>query len=269
MLIGFSRTGYIALLFAASCRASAATPAVAQEAAPLQQYTAPDQTASVGLPAGWHVTKAGNGLIDASGPNGESVDLGRVIIARDAPFQPRGTGGAAINLPYTATLDQKFMMIVKADAEISGKQPPQMSIASTTPLQLPAEFGQCASLVGSSSEGTEARKFKVGFCSMPRAADGRYKNIFKLAMVPARIAAQQRPTLEAVMRSFRMPQNLLGQLFAPPGAAPQPGAAPAVNSAANPPAQSANANAECFDLVFRETPKAQLPQKCGGSAGHN
>jgi len=52
-------------------------------------------------------------------------------------------------------------------------------------------------------------------------------------------------------------------------AAPQPGAAPAVNSAANPPAQSANANAECFDLVFRETPKAQLPQKCGGSAGHN
>jgi len=303
------------------------------EATSSQQYTAPDQTASVDLPAGWHVTKSGHGLIDAAGPNGEAVDLGRVIVARDAAFQPgnRGGDGADINLPYKATLDQKFTMIVQSSAAVAHRPAPQVSIISTIPVEMPAEFGQCARILGGISGQSGPEKFEVAFCSLPIDAGGLYKNIFKLATVPARLAAQQRPTLEAVMRSFRIPEDLVGQLFEPASTqsgstggdasqgkngaqgdsaqanTAQGNAAPATAARANgatpnasrgnaPPAQasrstqqqtgaqdiaeanainaktiagmrSSNRNAQCFDLVvLRETPKSQLPRKCGGYA---
>jgi len=300
---------------------STSNRANANEATASQQYTAPDQTASVELPAGWRVTKSGHGLVDAAGPNGETVDLGRVIIARDAAFQPgnRGGEGADINLPYKATLDQKFTMIVQSSAAVAHRAAPQVSIISTTPIEMPAEFGQCARILGGITGQSGPEKFEVAFCSMPIDGAGLYKNIFKLATVPARLAAQQRATLEAVMRSFTIPQDLVGQLFEP--ASTQPGstggeasqgnngaqgngaqansaqgnAAPATAARANPaPSQesrtnqkmtgaqqiaeanainaktisgmrSSNRNAECFDLVvLRETPKSQLPRKCGG-----
>ena len=193
------------------------------EATSSQQYTAPDQTASVELPAGWHVIKSGHGLIDAAGPNGEAVDLGRVIVARDAAFQPgnRGGEGADINLPYKATLDQKFTMVVQSSAAVAHRAAPQVAIVSTTPIQMPAEFGQCARILGGIIGQSGPEKFEVAFCSMPLDAGGLYKNIFKLATVPAKLAAQERATLEAVMRSFTIPQDLVGQLFEP--ASTQPG----------------------------------------------
>jgi hypothetical protein len=177
---------------------------------------------------------------------------------------------------------------------------------------------------------------------MPIDADGLYKNIFKLATVPAKIAAQERATLEAAMLSFTIPQDLVGQLFEPansqPGAsgggaagaqdkgaqgkgaqgkgaqgngaqgngaqgngaqanAAQANGAPpttartnaaagagsatpqqttgaqkmaeahAINASTIAGMRSSNRNAECFDLVvLRETPKSQLPRKCGGLA---
>jgi len=193
------------------------------EATSSQQYTAPDQTASVDLPAGWRVITSGHGLIDAAGPNGETVDLGRVIVARNAAFQPgnRGGGGADINLPYQATLDQKFTMIVQSNAAVAHRAAPEVSIISATPIQMPAEFGQCARILGGISEQSGPEKFELAFCSMPLDANGLYKNIFKLATVPAKLAAQERVTLEAVMRSFTIPQDLIGQLFEPATTQPE------------------------------------------------
>jgi len=282
-----------------------------------QQYTAPDQTASVDLPAGWHVIKSGHGFINAAGPNGETVDLGRVIVARDAAFQPgnRGGGGADINLPYQATLDQKFTMIVQSSAALAHRAAPEVSIISTTPIQMPGEFGQCARILGGITGQSGPEKFELAFCSMPLDAGGLYKNIFKLVTVPARLAAQERTTLEAVMRSFTIPRDLVGQLFEPAGTQPEatggdtsqrngaqanaaqangattnasrangaPGTASrtvqqmtgaqkiaeanAINASTIAGMRSSNRNAECFDLVvLRETPKAQLPRKCGGYA---
>ena len=302
---------------AARSGSSTSNRASTNEATSSQQYTAPDQTASVELPAGWRVTKSGHGLIDAAGPNGETVDLGRVIVARDAAFQPgnRGGGGADINLPYQATLDQKFTMIVQSSAAVAHRAAPQVSIISTTPIEMPAEFGQCARILGGITGQSGPEKFEVAFCSMPLDAGGLYKNIFKLATVPARLGAQERATLEAVMRSFTIPQDLVGQLFEPASTQPEgtggdaaqgtsaqgngaqangattnasranavPGTASrtaqqmtgaqkiaeanAINASTIAGVRSSNRNAECFDLVvLRETPKSQLPRKCGGYA---
>jgi hypothetical protein len=65
---------------------SGASLATAQQSAPappisLQAYTAPDQSASVGVPAGWKVTKGDHGVIQMSGPHGDAPGVcSKVII---------------------------------------------------------------------------------------------------------------------------------------------------------------------------------------------
>ena len=71
-----------------SARAQA-NPSTTPAAPPvqLQTYTAQDQSASAGVPAGWKVVGAAQTNIVLSGPQGEVIDLGEGIIAHDGPFQ--------------------------------------------------------------------------------------------------------------------------------------------------------------------------------------
>ena len=71
-----------------SARAQA-KPSAAPAAAPvqLQTYTLPDGSASAGVPAGWTVKGGGAGMIVMSGPQGENITLGQLIVARNGPFR--------------------------------------------------------------------------------------------------------------------------------------------------------------------------------------
>src|ERR1700731_1350568 len=123
--------------------------AVAQEsggaAVKLQPYTAPDQSASAGVPAGWQVTKGGDTQVVMTGPQGETIFLGTAAVARNGPFQPGQGGGGGIDLtmPFGANLAQKFTMVLQQNAAIAGKPQPQISIMSGTPLKVPPALGQC------------------------------------------------------------------------------------------------------------------------------
>src|SRR5580704_12859378 len=63
---------------APAASAASTTPAAAgtTSAIALQPYTAPDQSASAGVPAGWQVTSGNQTVIKMTGPQGVSLSLG-------------------------------------------------------------------------------------------------------------------------------------------------------------------------------------------------
>ena len=143
--------------------APAAAPAVS-----LQPYTASDQSASAGVPSGWKVTSGAQTVIQMSSPQGVAVSLGNTVIARNAAFQlgQKPANGIDLSMPSTATLAQKLTMILQQSAASSGKPAPQVTIDSTTPLQLPPTVGQCARFVADLA-GQQAMKLLAVFCSLP------------------------------------------------------------------------------------------------------
>jgi hypothetical protein len=253
---------------------AAAAPS-ATSTAPLQTYTASDQSASAGVPAGWQVTQGANTVIRMTGPQGVSVSLGNTFIARNAAFQAgqRSANGVDLSMPYAASLAQKLTMLVEQGAALSGKPLSQMAINSSTPIQLPAALGQCARMVASYTGDQGPVKMMVVFCSLPLDSGGDYKNIMLEAEGPAAVAAQAVPTVQTIFRSYNLPPAWLQRKLAPQNAPPaaamtagQAGAIAGINAATNYAARSADVNANCFDLsVLRETPTYELPRSCGGT----
>jgi hypothetical protein len=259
-------------VLAASCAAifTGTTPqAFAQApAAPsiqLQPYTAPDKSAAASVPSGWKVTTGSQTFIQMSGPQGETINLGKTFIARNAPFQAgqRGTGGADLSMPYTATLAQKLAMILDQGAALGGKPAPQITITSGTPIQMPPALGQCGRFVADISSPQGSMKIMGALCSLPLDSGGAFKNIMLLAQAPASVATQDAPIAQAVFASYQIPTSMLVRKLAPftavpiivPGVMPRGGAFPMPD----------DTSADCFDLgVIRALPPSQLPQKCGG-----
>jgi hypothetical protein len=251
-----------------------APPAAAAPAVPLQPYTASDQSASAGVPSGWKVTSGAQTVIQMSSPQGVAVSLGNTVIARNAAFQlnQKPANGIDLSMPSTATLAQKLTMILQQSAASSGKPAPQITIDSSTPLQLPATVGQCARFVADLTGQQGPIKLLAVFCSLPLDSGGVYKNIMLAAQAPTATAAQAAPIAQAVFQSYRIPtawlQKKLAPFTAPPAASAAATAAEAaaINKSTLAGMAAANNSANCFDLsVLRQTPTYLLPRSCGGT----
>ncbi len=259
---------FVSIPISAYGQATTASPAIQ-----LQKYTAADQSASAGVPAGWQVTKGEQTVIQMSGPQGVTVSLGTTVVAKNAAFQPgqRASNGIDLSMPYAATLPQKLGMVMQQAAATSGKAFSQFTISSATPLQLPPTLGQCARFVAGFSGEQGPTKLMAVFCSLPLDAGGAYKNILLYAQAPAAVAAQAAPVAQAVFRSYSIPtpwlQKKLAPHFVAPAVSGNPAAAAAmINRSTIIGAAAANNSANCFDLsVLRETPTYDLPRSCGGT----
>jgi hypothetical protein len=252
--------------------------ALAQNATPgasqvkLQPYTAPDQSASAGVPDGWKVTKGEQTVIVMTGPQDETIYLGNTAVVRNGPFQPgqRSSGGIDLSMPYSANLVQKFTMLLQNNAAVGGAPPPQLSITSATPLQVPAALGQCGRIVAGATSQKGPMKVAALMCCLPLDSGGTYKVIFKLAQAPAAIAAQESVVATAVFASYRVPPAMLQRKLAPNIPAPMVLASPGIVRApgiggGGIQIPGDTTNSDCFDLtVIRETPTYRLPKKCGG-----
>jgi hypothetical protein len=255
------------------------TPAPAPAATPIQlkPYTTNDQSASAGVPNDWQVTSGAQTVIQMTGPQGASVNLGNTVVAKNAPFQlgQKPAAGIDLSMPYTAALAQKLTMILQQGAASAGKPAPQITIDSTTPLQLPATIGQCARFVADLVGQQGPAKLLAVFCSLPLDSGGVSKNIMLLAQSPTATAAQAAPIAQAIFQSYRIPATWLQKKLAPFTAPPVPPAASAAVTAAEAAAinretmasaAAVNNSVNCFDLtVLRQTPTYQLPRSCGGT----
>jgi hypothetical protein len=124
-----------------------AKPSTAPAAPPvqLQPYTAQDQSVSFGVPSGWKVVSAVGGSINMAGPNGETINFGDVFLAHEGPFQlgKRGPGAAIMNMPSSAKLSDKLVMFLQQEQSLGGRPVAQIKFTYATPLQVPANMGQC------------------------------------------------------------------------------------------------------------------------------
>ena len=249
----------------------AAAQAPSQGTPQLQPYTAPDQSAQAGLPPGWKVTKGAETVIIMTGPNGESITLGLTFVVRNAAFQlgQQPSNGIDLSMPNSASLDQKITMLEQWGASMSNKPDPQVKITSSSPIPVPVQNVQCGRLTGTYNGLTGPAAFGLLMCSLPVDTGGTYKVMFKMAQAPPNIAAQEKALAGAVFASYKvapgMLQKKLAPHFAPPPPMPMPMPMPGVGGMM--PSMGDSTGSECFDLVvIRETPKYQLPRKCGGTA---
>jgi hypothetical protein len=248
----------------------------AASAVPLQPYTAPDQSASAGVPSGWKVTQGQGTYIQMTGPQGENLSLGIAYIAHNGGYAAgqRVPAGVDLVMPYSTKLTDKLVLILQNGAKLAGKPIPQIAFQTALPLQLPAQLGQCGRFVISLTGGSTPSKAMGAICSLPVDSAGFYKNILLIGFAPASVAAQDAPTVQAVFASYKVPTAMLERKLAPFTAAPAAAQAPAnaATTAAETQAilkATANAQkvsdvgAECFDLeVLRETPDRLLPPEC-------
>lgn len=254
---------------AAYAQATGQSNAPAASSVQLQPYTAPDQSVSVGVPAGWKVTKADHGVIQMSGPQGEAISLGNGVFVKNGPFQAaqQGSGPISMSMPYQANLAQKYVMVWKAAAAQTSDPTLQVSIVSATPVPL-GKIAQCGIFLGSMTDKNGPSKFESRFCSLPMDTNGIYKLFWMNASIPAALAVQERATAEAVLSSYK-PSPASLKLILQPATPPMPPPAVGLSgggggmSSAMYAARMADQSSTCMDLgVIREVPDWQLPAYC-------
>jgi len=185
-------------------------------------YTAPDHSASVGLPSGWKVSKAGNGVIQATGPNGESASLGVVFQVHNGPLQ---LNAAQLDIPNQSSLPQKLNAMVllgQHGGTASASAAAQNTLISQAQIKVPAAMGQCGRfLFSTAQQGSSTTDTEAVFCSTPLNSSGIYNLIYVGVTVPATLATQERAALESLLASFSVPSAVAQSkltIAAPPAA---------------------------------------------------
>src|SRR5580692_3549626 len=166
-----------------TARAQAMLPAAA--AVPLQPYTAPDKSASAGVPSGWQVTNAGSGAIAMTGPRGEAVNF-QVIVAHDGPFQlgQRGPSGADLTMPSSARLSDKLVMVLEQQAALNGMPVPQLKYLYQAPIKMPSGMGQCGMFAVSAAGGPNPGDGMGIFCSFADSSAKFFKTFLMYGAAP-------------------------------------------------------------------------------------
>ena len=184
-LAGASRT--------AAQQAAAPAPAVS-----LQPYTAPDKSATAGVPAGWKVTKGAFGVIQMSGPQGEAISLGNGLFVMNGPFKL----GQMANGPIQMTMLLPGPARAKVRHGLAaglrpGRRPDRTgSVVSATPIAL-GNVAQCGIFLGKLTNKQGASNFETRFCALPMDTNGVFKLFWMNASIPVALAAGA-ATAEAV-----------------------------------------------------------------------
>jgi hypothetical protein len=222
-----------------TARAQATSPAAAT--VQLQPYTAPDKSASAGVPSGWQVTNAGSGAIAMAGPQGEAVNV-QVIVAHDGPFQlgQKGPNGADLTMPSSAKLSDKLVMVLEQQAALKGMPVAQLKYLYQAPIQMPSGMGQCGMFAVSIAGGANAGDAMGIFCSLDDSSAKFFKSFLMYGAAPATIAAQTVPTVEAVLKSYKLAPGWTQKILSP--YTPADSADPGPGGSGYPSAASASAN---------------------------
>jgi len=201
----------------------------AAPAAQLTTVTTKDQSASVGLPAGWQLSagQSGMGTIVAGGPNGEVVSLALTFSATDPnnanakrTRQIVASGGLrntvyanAFYYPYGADPGKTFVDIVHNAQQRAGMQPADYKITSESPAQL-LPNAHCFHLTGTADlhDGKGTRDLNMIFCAGAEGpASGMWLSDVYGYTAPQTVAAKEQATLAAVVQSFKSNARVVSQ----------------------------------------------------------
>lgn len=233
------------------------SPSSSAASTSLKTVTTQDKTASVGVPSGWTLAKGSNGFVYVTGPNDEGINLGVLVVAKNAP-SGSASGGVSFAMPFRSSLKDKFTTVLQYGATKQGLPVPQITIVSQQQTRLP----MCSMFLGGFTQGGQSSKFEGVLCSLQPDYLGFYKNLLFLAHVPASRASADRPIVGQIVQSYRVTAAMFKKMLSPYTPAPPPsaiGTAPIMAPYQDP------TNSDCFDYnIIRESPPWEMPMHCGG-----
>jgi hypothetical protein len=194
--------------------------------APLHQDGLADRSASVSLPDGWKILTnlSGGGTIVAVGPSGENAFLGITFGAQDTnnPMvqqtmrqlqagRLQGTAYAkAAYIPYGADMQKTLVYLWNKSRTGGGMPAADFSFSSFTPSQSNGQT-RCAHLAGTvdfkDQKGT--REMNGVYCTRPPGRAGGWSSMAYVTTVPMQLAPRERATLNAILQSFNVNQQIV------------------------------------------------------------
>jgi hypothetical protein len=194
--------------------------------APLRQVWTQDHSASISLPDGWKLVPSMSmmGTVVASGPRGESAELGSTFLASDTnnpnvqrTIQVVRNGGLrntsyakATYYPYGGDMAKTFVYLMQDVRRRAGL--PQASYHFSSVSAFPASPQQhCVRLAGTAElgDGKGSRELNGVFCTTPPNRAGSWMSTAYTTMAPVQVAAEERATLGAVLQSFNIDANVV------------------------------------------------------------
>jgi hypothetical protein len=202
------------------------TASISGGPAPLRQTWTQDRSASVGLPDGWKLNPGMSmmGTVVASGPRGESAELGTAFLTSDTnnpnvqrTMQTLRNGGLrntgyarATYYPYGGDMAKTFVYLMQDIRRRA--QLPQASYHFSSVTAVPQSSQErCVRLAGTAElgDGKGARELNGVFCTAPPNRAGAWMSLAYTTMAPVQVAAGDRPTLGAILQSFNIDMNVV------------------------------------------------------------
>jgi len=203
---------------AASSRSAASDPVPA-----LHKVTLPDQTASVGIPAGWQVDpKSGGGTMLIHGTQGEVVILNSMFLAQD-PNGPafrntqrmgmRPMQGMII-FPANADLVKNFAQIIQHLSRAKGFIPASLKLDYVEQVAPPPgssfQGERCALATGQiDPDGRGMQRMFRMLCATPPDPYGDFSFLDYVAYFPRTEAGQANAIAAAIFSSFQVDMALV------------------------------------------------------------
>jgi hypothetical protein len=163
----------------------------------------PDGSGSVGLPDGWHMTKAQMGSAWAEGPDGQSVALAAQLQAYDPRSPMARQYGSRPGTVLAPCCDLVRAWVAAAESAIPhGGSKPSIRVISTEPMQ-----GRPGALLASVEVDYHDGKGPISNRLQLERLGGRpgaqsWAFLFFRLSAPTRIADQVGPTLSAIARTY-------------------------------------------------------------------
>ncbi|MBZ5668775.1 MAG: hypothetical protein LAO04_03485 [Acidobacteriia bacterium] len=197
-------------------------------AARLHTVAASDNSVSIGVPDGWTVDPAsGHGTIVVKGPHGEAVAINMMRNAVDSSSAWQQNfwrmGGrpipGTILYPYHGNLIREFPNLVQAWRRAGGLGPAKLQVDKidrTPPPQGAPQGEECVIVKGQlDPDGRGMRSWSEMMCATLPANEWRgYMVIRHQSLFPNSLAAQQQPTVEAMIPTWRQNAEVLNQELA-------------------------------------------------------
>lgn len=181
---------------------------------PLHETAFPDNSGSVGLPEGWHITMAAGGMVHAAGPNGEQVNLGVIVQNNYDPNNPKVPGmlqyltraGIPFTVcPYGGDLVSAYRTISEQNHKRMHKPVPTLTVTSSQPMP-PGPYCTAAALVLGeldNHDGAGPQTFSMRLSSMREGPGGGWALCVNGVSVPKQLADSEWPTMKAIVNSWR------------------------------------------------------------------
>jgi len=187
-------------------------------AAALHTVSASDNSATIGIPDGWTLDPhSGGGIMLVTGPHGEQIGLNMSKMAVDPsnPQQMRSPRTPGVMFyPFRGDLVKSFPDMFQAWRRANGKPPAQMQVDEINPMQ--ALQGQhCVIAKGHvDPDGKGMQTFSSYMCAFDPARSGMYLVTLSLSLVPNALADQERSTMQAIVGSWKINQQVMNQQVA-------------------------------------------------------